>query len=211
MPLNTQMPDFLYTALPYFYAVAGIGVLATIHHPWGVFSGILFLLASAWVFYMRRIYRRAKQGRLAALRNIHAIEKAANTASRAETLEWRAAYCTGHPVIDKQHKQIFELSLTLLKAIESNQPKADLAFYIETLVGDITHHFRTEEEVLAAQGKNLAKAHHQAHYDLLQRGNALAARYLRGEVDVHELSGFIIDDLVTNHTLSTDMACAFGK
>lgn len=209
MPLNTQMPAVLYKALPYLYALFGIGVLATIHHPWGVFSGIIFLLASVWVFYMRRVYKRARQGRLDALKNIKRIERAENHESRLERLEWRSSYRLGHPVIDEQHKQLFSLSRTLLKAIASQQPKSELDFFIATLIADLTFHFKTEEEVLAAKGKSLAKSHHQAHFDLLEQGNALALGYQRGEVAAQELAEFIIDELITQHTLGLDKACAF--
>jgi hemerythrin-like metal-binding protein len=114
-------------------------------------------------------------------------------------LVWRDVYLCGNQVIDAQHHQLFELCNSLLTAIEKNQPKSEVEFLLDTLLTDLSHHFTTEEKILANTGIPISHAHQLMHSKLLARAEELVERYRRGTLEMGDLFGFIAYDLAATH------------
>jgi hemerythrin-like metal-binding protein len=200
-----RFPKPLYEGLPYLYGGIGLVAIAGFDHVLGKVSGAVFVAAALLVLHFRRHYRLAARGREQAIRNIREIERQQRPLSDREVLEWRPAYRCANRTLNEQHQQLFEVSRSLLHAVESGQPKSEVDFFIATLISDIEHHFHTEESLIAHHDKALGKQHHLEHVRLLEKGNRLASLYQRGEVEVGEFIHFIVHDLVLGHTLQADV------
>ena len=67
-------------------------------------------------------------------------------------LIWHQTYACGNPMIDQQHQSLFELANTLLDAILSKRPLADVRTIGDRLLGEVT-------QPLAIKGARLDFSH----------------------------------------------------
>lgn len=193
-----RIPDWLYELLPYVYAVSGIVVISVIPNEWGMFSGFMFLTAALSVFFMRRAYRKARRRAQASEERVIQLETETTKLGQFKLI-WRDVYLSGNPVIDAQHHQLFELCNSLLTAIENDQPKSEVEFLLETLLTDLSHHSKTEQQILANTGIPMSHAHREMHSKLLARAEELVERYRRGTLEMGDLFGFIAYDFAATH------------
>lgn len=119
-------------------------------------------------------------------------------------LVWRSAYASGHPVIDAQHRRLFELANEVLarssRGYEAVRPA------IDSLLRHCANHFRDEERILAAAGYPDSEAHARSHRHLAERADALRAQCDDDLVDLATLLAFIVRDVVAMHVLREDRA-----
>ena len=102
--IKYKLPSWLYEALPYVYLASGILVMFVLDNNWGVFSGVVLVLAGATVSIMRLIYRRGPNG--------EGLSNRGNKILEIETLEsgslqlvWNKKYESGNSGIDAQHME----------------------------------------------------------------------------------------------------------
>ena len=119
-------------------------------------------------------------------------------------LVWHQAYECGHPLIDEQHKLLFEDANMLLDAILSGLSIDELALLGEALIRDVAQHFKDEEAVIAAAGFPGAAAHAEIHRELVAIAVALVNRLQAGTLSIGELFQFLAHDLVARHMLGAD-------
>jgi hemerythrin len=118
-----------------------------------------------------------------------------------ETLKlvWDDAYRSGNRVIDTQHRQLFDLGNSLLDAIRRKEQDSEIAFFLDTLMADLSHHFRTEEEEMLKVGHKLGKSHRDEHRALEARARRLRVQFEEGQLSLEDLFGFFANDVLALH------------
>ncbi|WP_296494527.1 diguanylate cyclase [Rhodoferax sp.] len=123
-------------------------------------------------------------------------------------LRWKAAFNSGHAVIDRQHENLFLLANNLLDkaALRHQQPQAFETAY-EALVDHIVTHFEHEEAILRDLGYVDLAQHAQQHQLLLTRATTLHRQFQQApEKPGAEaaLTKFLVTELVAGHMLHAD-------
>ena len=113
-------------------------------------------------------------------------------------------FCSGHPVIDGQHRELFTRANELLDAMLSGRPRDEILLSIERLLFDVGKHFRDEEWILNALAFDGLDGHRQEHSKLMARCHALVGEFEAGIVPIGELFEFLAHELVTRHILGAD-------
>lgn len=195
MPFRKFKPEWLYEALPYVYVVSGFAIFLVLRNEMGVFGGLMLISAGAAIWFMRR--KRWEPDR--------AVPGLANERSTPTSkhgfleLVWRKGYECGHPIIDAQHRGLFETGNLLFDGILTNQSKRQVERLLDELIGDVKHHFETEESILAAGNRGAAEAHKEVHRQLLEKADTLIKQYIEGKVAAGELIYFVVYDVVAQH------------
>lgn len=126
--------------------------------------------------------------------------------SAAQLLEivWEESYACGHPTIDSQHRKLFTLTNSLIGAISSGQPAAEVSMRLRRLMAHTAQHFHDEEALLTRVGYTDLSAHAAEHHRLLEKASRFEADVDAGKADVSQFVGFLILDLVQGHILIED-------
>jgi len=119
-------------------------------------------------------------------------------------LAWRAAYECGQPVIDAQHRGLFDDANRLLVAALEQRPADEVTALIDALVDHVVRHFEDEEALIAEAGFPGAREHATIHRTLLDKAADVTNRYQAGTVSVGELFQFLVYELVARHMLGAD-------
>lgn len=118
---------------------------------------------------------------------------------------WLQAYESGDPVIDAEHRELFDLGNALIAA--EIQQDAEPGFWralLDKILAHLIQHFRSEEAVMAKHGYGALAIHQRAHADLLTRAHELRAAVERGEATLGHLVNFFVDDVVAGHLFKMD-------
>jgi diguanylate cyclase (GGDEF)-like protein/hemerythrin-like metal-binding protein len=152
------------------------------------------------------LYRAKKRGR-----NLVEVDTSRTGAPEAEHIEgnfvrlvWKQRFCSGHPLIDAQHRVLFEDANHLLEAVLSGRPADEVELLIERLIEDVARHFRDEEQVLSKVGFADREGHAQEHAALLARARSMATDFRAGTLSGGELFQYLAYDLVARHMLGSD-------
>jgi hemerythrin len=122
-------------------------------------------------------------------------------------VEWSSDFEVGNPVIDSQHRQMFNESVKLLKSIRKDVSYDDIEKIIVFLNDYIINHFRTEEEFLA--NRNYPFLDHQIwqhqnfirSFENLKReiaSDTLSKVYLKFRIQI------LVIDWILNHIMKED-------
>ena len=119
-------------------------------------------------------------------------------------VSWQTAYECGHPVIDEQHRTLFEKINKLLLAFQkSGNPN----FTLEEL-DDLFHytqeHFAQEERILYHSGFSQTNTHTKVHNALLQEAQSFRARFVLGEITKKDLYALVYGDIIMGHLIEED-------
>jgi len=123
--------------------------------------------------------------------------------ARLVQLKWETANECGHPLIDSQHRELFELGTTILGAMQSHRPLEELRLMVDGLAGRIIQHFKSEEGITFAAGFPGAPQHSVLHQELTHRTVELVGQFRTGSVSIEELFDFLADS-VFRHFLEED-------
>jgi diguanylate cyclase (GGDEF)-like protein/hemerythrin-like metal-binding protein len=115
-------------------------------------------------------------------------------------LVWQEAYECGQPLIDGQHRRLFELANVLMDAAiaRDTAPAACDAALVQ-LLAHITGHFADEEALLAAKGYLHLPEHKLAHARLLAKAGALHVQAASGAIKLGDLIEFLVTEVVAKH------------
>lgn len=126
-------------------------------------------------------------------------------AGRFLQLTWRqSAHQSGHPLIDLQHKVLFDQSNQLLAAVLDSRPAMEIEMAFEALIAEVQHHFHDEENILRSTGYAGVHAHAVMHQELVNSAVALLEKFRLGLLGVGELFEFLARDVVAKHLLGAD-------
>ncbi len=123
-------------------------------------------------------------------------------------LRWKAAFASGHALIDLEHQTLFALTNALLDqtALREASPLAfELAF--QALLVHTRQHFAHEEALLQSLGFSDAAMHAAQHQALLARADVLHRSLQDSDGDSSaeiELIQFLVSDLAAGHMLRAD-------
>jgi diguanylate cyclase (GGDEF)-like protein/hemerythrin-like metal-binding protein/PAS domain S-box-containing protein len=119
-------------------------------------------------------------------------------------LIWKDAFRSGHPLIDEQHQELFQITNELLEAMLSGYPAEEIAIIVGNLLTGVAHHFEEEERILAELAYPELRAHAAEHRKLLTKGHELAQAFRDGTLSLGQLFQFLAYDVVTRHMLGAD-------
>jgi diguanylate cyclase (GGDEF)-like protein/hemerythrin-like metal-binding protein len=119
-------------------------------------------------------------------------------------LVWQEAYECGEPLIDREHRRLFELANALLDASFSagSSPRALSA--LEDVMDCITRHFAEEEALLAERGYRDLEPHRRAHARLLSRANEFRDSIAAGKARLGDLVEYFANTLIAQHLFKAD-------
>jgi diguanylate cyclase (GGDEF)-like protein/hemerythrin-like metal-binding protein len=119
-------------------------------------------------------------------------------------LHWRRTFECGHPVIDHQHRDLFDDANRVLAAVLSAQSADEVAGLISTLIGNVRQHFEDEEAIIASTGYPDVSAHAAIHRALVDKADTLSGRFRDGHIRIGEWFEFLAYDLIAKHVLGSD-------
>ena len=121
------------------------------------------------------------------------------------TPEKDAVYECGEPTIDREHRELFELSNAMIDAfMSSGGDPARAAPAYDRLLEHITQHFASEESLLERHGYAGLEAHRRAHAGLLSRARELRNSVVSGGAGLGGLVEFLAGDVVARHLFKAD-------
>lgn len=204
MSYRGTTPDWLYRILPYLYVGAGLLTMLNLQNGIGLFSGLLLVSAGIIVWTLRMKHRSNRGYRRMPAPAGVLDEPALNHPAGFVRLVWRQDYECGHPLIDAQHRRLFESGNALLNEILKDHDKLDVELMLDELIAHVEQHFSDEEALLAHVQRPIGPEHQAVHRQLLARARLLSERFHRGELAVGDLFAFIAHDVVAQHIIKED-------
>lgn len=120
-------------------------------------------------------------------------------------LVWRESYESGHPGIDAEHRELFDLANALIEAsLPGRNRPADAAAALAALLRHLQHHFEHEEAILAEHRYARLPEHRQAHASLLRKAGELRDAAAAGTASFGALVDFLTNDVVARHLFTAD-------
>ena len=120
-------------------------------------------------------------------------------------LVWRRSYQCGDPVIDREHKDLFMHSNTLIRAVANGRiPLDKFPEMLDELIDSVAAHFRNEEYILLRYGYAELESHGEKHQRLIERALELRSMAVAGELALADVVSFIARDVVAEHMLADD-------
>ena len=120
-------------------------------------------------------------------------------------LIWQEGYESGEPTIDREHRELFDLSNELLDAFLSGAYElAGIAPIFDRLMHHVAAHFRDEEALLERHGYGKLETHRRLHARLLQRAHELRRAFDAGEAHLGSLVEFLAGEVVARHLFRAD-------
>lgn len=125
-------------------------------------------------------------------------------ADKKVELVWHNAYTCGEPMIDRQHRELFDIANVILSPQVETLETAQVLDIVEILIAHVTEHFAHEETVLEAAGYDGLKAHQTEHEKLLTMSRQLKTGVASGSTSLRELREFLVNTVVVGHLLKED-------
>lgn len=119
-------------------------------------------------------------------------------------LVWREHYLSGHPVIDAQHRRLFDLANRLLDAISNGVDKETVFVIITALVDAVAEHFADEEAIQRAAGYPDVGHHADEHARLLAKATRFKQYVHKGTMLPTDLFQFLAYEVIAQHLLGAD-------
>lgn len=121
-------------------------------------------------------------------------------------LTWKEGHECDNEPIDAQHHALFRHANELLGTILAERPAHEVATMLDTLIQEVSRHFRDEEAILLASGVAGAVDHVAMHRQLMDRVGVLREGLPSGTVSIGELFRFVAHELIVHHMLGADKA-----
>lgn len=119
---------------------------------------------------------------------------------------WSDKFKTGHPVVDRQHQELFQMVNSLHDAIVAGKGKDVLQPTLEKLAKYTIQHFGTEEALmLQASYPNLIP-HRQKHHQLADKAKEIIEGYKSGKIVLSITLSQFLSDWLSHHINEDDKA-----
>jgi hemerythrin-like metal-binding protein len=119
-------------------------------------------------------------------------------------LVWHISNESGNPVIDAQHRRLFESANSLLSAVVMESSRTECTALMNALLSEVVDHFQDEEAIIGSAGYPDIEEHHRCHEKLVARAVFLADKNGRGDLTIGELFSFLAYDVVAQHMFVED-------
>lgn len=115
-------------------------------------------------------------------------------------MEWKDEYKLGIPIIDEQHKKLFEISENLTYMHDINELKEIFLFLDEYL----NFHFKTEEKLMEKYNYPHLEEHKKIHDELKEKIEGYIELYFMGNFSVLDDLEELIIQWIETHILGED-------
>ncbi len=205
---RSTFSERFFKALPFVYVGGGLLLMLALQSRLALFGGLILMAVGGIELLRRSRFRRAAPAPASQpMTQLHADDGESSTQALMQ-IAWRKSFECGHPVIDGQHRALFQIGGRLINAVLKNQTRNHIESLLDELTTHIQEHFSTEEAVLARTRYPLTDEHKIHHTVLLKRAQTLRDRYRSGLLDLSELVGFIAYDVITEHIVKEDLKFA---
>jgi diguanylate cyclase (GGDEF)-like protein/hemerythrin-like metal-binding protein len=144
---------------------------------------------------------RAKNGG----RNRVEIQTEYVSTSGTVRLEWNKEWESGNAKIDAAHKILIQMGNEFLNLSISQASNSLVLEKINRLIDHLRTHFSEEETILSDSGYPGMEEHSRIHQTLLSEALTFHDKFLAGECESSLIFNFIVNRIVVDHLLSTDM------
>lgn len=118
---------------------------------------------------------------------------------------WSEEYETGYPLVDQQHKNLFDMINSYHTAINSDHETNKISSILNDLALYTQSHFRTEESLMVSSGYPDIAKHKQLHNNLISKVNELINEFQTDKtLRSTQISAFLADWL-RHHIKKEDM------
>jgi hemerythrin len=117
---------------------------------------------------------------------------------------WSSRFETGIPIIDTQHKALFEAVNKLADSFKNGTASAQVKASMDFLVKYTVEHFQTEEKYMREIDYPKLTSHMAEHAQLVAKAQALQAKLAEGKPVTVEVTTFLADWL-KHHINEVDM------
>jgi diguanylate cyclase (GGDEF)-like protein/hemerythrin-like metal-binding protein len=130
---------------------------------------------------------------------------AATHGTSALHLVWLEAYECGEPTIDREHRELFDLSNALIDAFLSDgKDFSRIAPAYDRLLAHVAAHFSAEEALLEQRAYAGLEAHRRMHARLLERTRDLRGDIEKGDASLGSVIEFLAVEVVARHLFRAD-------
>lgn len=117
---------------------------------------------------------------------------------------WTDDYSVNSPVLNDQHKRLFEISNELYDAFTANAHKEKLGKIIEELYDYTVYHFSAEEKMIREKGLKVTPEHLIQHEEFKKKVADFRDKYKSGSTGVtYEIMNFVRNWMI-DHIMGTD-------
>ena len=193
LDLFDLVPFWLYEVLPGIYLVAGLLTAALLDHALAWMSSALLVGSGLYVLWMRW---RARHRR---------------TRPRGDPevallgMTWMRNYASGQPVMDAEHRELFDLSHEILGKMMSGAG-LEVDELLEELCESVERHFRNEDDLLYQSGVSGLRSHRRSHHRMVSVLHSLRARQARGQIPRGTVIKYVLTEMIRNHMVAEDIA-----
>ena len=121
---------------------------------------------------------------------------------------WSEAYSVNSPLLDGQHKKIFNLINTLQNNLGCENCDEELGKTLDALIDYARVHFAEEEKYLAQFNYPGLPDHQDQHDFFVRKVFELQSEYRDGRLDLAQPVLAFLQDWLTNHILGSDKCYA---
>ena len=120
-------------------------------------------------------------------------------------LNWKAAFNSGHPSIDAQHRELFALANEMLdKSFDRRRDPEPFFRAFDALLEHTVRHFSDEERILAEQGYASLDEHIREHRRIIAQAADLQRRVHINADAPGELIDLMLSEFIAGHMLRED-------
>lgn len=186
-------PFWLYELLPSIYILTGILALGLLDHYLAQMSATLLIGTGLYVTWMRW---RARQRQTRHQRDPEVALLG---------MTWMRNYASGHPVMDEDHRDLFEQSHAILAGMLEGKGST-LDGLITELCESVERHFRNEEDLMFQAGVAELRVHRRSHHRLSSQLRKLLRRRAKGEIARATVVQFVLHEMIRGHMVAEDIA-----
>lgn len=124
------------------------------------------------------------------------------------TIQWTASMAVGHPLLDEQHRKLFQDTNLLIDTVRRGSPLSEVEAAFYRLKDSVINHFRDEEDIMQENSYPFFLNQKQQHERFLRDFDRLGKEILKIHRNrpylLFRITVFIVDWLV-NHTTKEDL------
>ncbi len=120
------------------------------------------------------------------------------------TVDWHESWNSGHPEIDKQHKELIQLSNELAAIALERENIGQVIHQLDIIMEHVMAHFKYEEQILFQIGYDQFDLHQAEHNHLITRFQKLLEDAKANKVSIKECFDQIAGTLIIGHLLHYD-------
>ncbi|NCN04466.1 MAG: hypothetical protein GW949_02430 [Spirochaetales bacterium] len=120
-------------------------------------------------------------------------------------IDYSDEFLVGHPVIDREHRSLFEKSRAVLHAFLLNSPRPQIIEGMRELYTELQNHFTHEEAILDALDYPRLPEQREQHEAIMAKAARTLAHYEAQSMSFGDLYSFLFGQIVKGHFLKEDM------